>query len=229
MPWIQEKLKKHCTCAPKIGIQNDSSDKSDKQIVNGLYTTPNPYPWVVGAYFFKKIDMFKCSGALISKKHVLMPADHSQDFIRMHKRGYSIRVRLGSNVNTMKRGVSGIYVHENYKRGLDFSIALWELDREVAFGYNIQPIRLPSTSFADYTGKMATVTGWYDNDSNSSLVSKLQETHVPILIKNECADHLDLEGKFTNNMICTGKYENGVNPDCSDDVRSFDRNISIVI
>lgn len=175
---------------------------------------------------------FDCSGALISKKHALFSAYCSTQIYKYWPR---IEVRLGINtLSTMKRGVSRFYIHENYSAdSFDFNIAIWQLDENVAFGFNNQPICLPKSSLVDYAGKLATAAGWYrdllryekfEPTSMTTMVSinKLHQIHVPIWTNKECAaahEQFNHPERLTNNMICAGEYEYGVRRACLDSVR----------
>lgn len=197
-------------------------------MVDGVYVQPNQFPWLVGAYVIEG-EFFMCSGALISKKHALFSAYCST---RVFRRWPHIEVRFGINtLSTMKRGVSRIYIHENYnKSSLDFNIAIWQLDEKVVFGFNVQPICFPSSPFDTYAGKLATAAGWYHDDfkkyfyeptSMTSIVStsKLHQIHVPIWTNEKCAELSNNPKSVTDNVICAGEYEDGVRRACMDDVR----------
>lgn len=203
-----------------------------------MYVQPNQFPWVVGVYVVLNAQskVFKCSGALISNKHVLSSVYCKS--IQVFWAWYQIEVRLGINTpSAMTRVVSRVYTHENYnKDNLDFNIAIWQLDEKVPFGFNIQPICLPSSSLIEYDGKLATAAGWYLNDrirvlyvptSMASFVStsKLHQIHIPIWTNEKCAELSNYPDRLTNNTICAGEYENGVRRACMEDVRLFERNI----
>lgn len=199
--------------------------ETQKQIFDGVYAHPNPFPWVVGAYYFE----FKCSGALITRKHALFSAYCTN---QIASRWPQIEVRFGINSpNSVKRGVFRFYTHKNYnKSSSDFNIAIWQFDANVDFGFNIQPICLPSTSLVNYAGKSAIASGWDDDYSKwilykpSSMTSfvlksKLHRIHVPIWNDEKCAESSPYSKPITNNMICAGEYEDGIRRACIEDVR----------
>lgn len=194
-----------------------------------LCAQPNQFPWVVGAYVVldARSKVFECSGALISKKHTLFSA-----YCTTQISGWwpKIEVRLGINApNTMKRGISRFFTHENFNTSkFDFDIAIWQLDENVAFGFNIQPICLPSSPLNDYTGKLATAAAWYHDDlkrkryaptsmTSYVLATKLHEIRVPIWTNKMCAEMSNHPKRITNNMICAGEYEDGIRLACMED------------
>lgn len=212
-------------CATACGFR-----ENQKQTVDGVYVQPNQFPWVVGAYVIANHDktIFKCSGALISKKHTLFSAYCTTLVSDWWPR---VEVRFGINRrSTLKRGVIRFHTHENYKNGnSDFNIAVWNLDENVVFGLNIQPICLPRSVSFDYAGKIALAVGWYDDEyerkryfaptSMTTFVSasKSHRVRAPIWTNEECAELYNTR-RITNDMICAGEYENGVRHACMKDV-----------
>lgn len=154
---------------------------------------------------------------------MLSTAYLSKRFISLRKQGNPIEVRLGKAINNMKRGVLRIYVHENYNSSVDFNIGVWLLDEAVAFGFNIQPICLPNSSFVDYTGKLVTAAGWSKSKSSFVSMSKLHQILIPIWTDEQCNEVSDYANEITDNMICVGEYEDGIRRACVNDVRYFYR------
>lgn len=81
---------------------------------------------------------------------------------------------------------------------------------------------MPKSSSVDYTGKLVTATGWYDNKSKSSFTFILKSyIDLPIWTNEESAKAYVIEGTFRDNFICAGEYENGTHRDCTNNVRWF--------
>lgn len=188
-------------------------------------TRPNRLPWVVGVYLESRRN-FICSGALISNKHVICSAECASKLKSYRLKGTLLQINLGQ-VNTVHRGISNIYHHENWhNESMDFNIGLLHLDETISFGYNIQPICLPNnSSFVNYTGQMAIAAGflkffepYLPSLSLSLTINDTQEFHVPIWSNKQCAE-LHYDRKITHNMICAGEYENGVRVTCINAVR----------
>lgn len=81
---------------------------------------------------------------------------------------------------------------------MDLNNGIFQLDEAVSFGYNIQPICLPSSSHVNYTDQTAIVAGYYRSldiahyqPFKSSLlsVSEAQEFQVPIWTNKEYFYH----------------------------------------
>lgn len=173
---------------------------------------------------------YRCSGALISSKHVLISNFCAE---LLDEWNDPIEVRLGDNANnTVTRGAFTIYKHENYKFAEpDNDIAILQLDQAVTFGFGIQPICLPVSQSIDYSEKSVTATGWYDMSYISShilikseeaqRILKSQEIYVPVWTNEDCAKIPKYAKKLTNSTICAGEYEDGVRYACIKDVNYF--------
>lgn len=77
------------------------------------------------------------------------------------------------------------------------------------------PICLPSSD-ADFTGRMATVTGWGKLKYNGAVPAVLQEVQVPIMENNVCQEmfRTALHTKvILDSFLCAG-YANGQKDSC---------------
>ena len=87
--------------------------ENQRPIGDGSFPLANKYPWTVGVYHAAYFAGYKCSGALLSSKHVLI-SQYCVDLLLTWND--PIEVRLGDNVNhTVTRAIFAVYKHENYK------------------------------------------------------------------------------------------------------------------
>lgn len=192
-------------------------------------TQPDENPWIVGVFGGPALNYFACSGSLISSEHVLVSAECAKDvLIIREKLGHLTEIRMGhdinyNDINTVKRNIARIYVHKDYDKDYrDYNIAIFQLNKLVPFGNDIQPICLPQSPYVDYSGKLATAIGMYDTPTRHiwHLKGKTQQTQIPIWSNEQCAKVSDYAEKFTDNMMCAGDYENGIHRPYIPGVRS---------
>lgn len=77
------------------------------------------------------------------------------------------------------------------------------------------PICMPSDN-ADFTGRIATVTGWGRLKYGGGVPSILQEVQVPIMENSVCQEMFQTAGhnkKILNSFLCAG-YANGQRDSC---------------
>ncbi|XP_067123352.1 transmembrane protease serine 9-like [Centruroides vittatus] len=196
----------------------------NSKIIGGENAELGNQPWHVAivkrSLFSTKIS---CGGALIHQKWVLTAAH-----CVYRSPASSLRIRVGE-YDTKSRskdyppedyGVKRKIVNEEYE-ALSYKndIALLELSHPVAFRKHIIPVCLPK--FDDnYTGEMATVTGWGRTDFKKKLIPNvLQKVKVEVLDSEECQKWLEKAGRketVFNTMVCAG-YKDGGKDSCQGD------------
>jgi len=136
------------------------SDNFDR-IVGGTEVKQDakyPYQiWVQG--------MGACGGSIINKRYILSAAHCfgkvGQKNIKVTDDNY---VMVGSNDMMGMDGqffmIEKIIMHPGYNAELGNDVALIKVRRDIEFSKKVQPVCLAKDKKKDYTGKMATVTGW---------------------------------------------------------------------
>ena len=171
------------------------------RILRGDVVSPHSFPWLVSLREFNDVYLYDhfCAGILITPSHVLTAAHcvsklNSRNLLAilgLHQRN---DVSLYAKRNTY--AVSGITVHENYRRSTNENdIALITLERPAELNENVSIICLPSPggfqNFDSLSHKVFSVAGWGLNEFDVPSVD-LKQTKMQILNANE--------SQCTNNM-----------------------------
>ena len=129
------------------------------RIVGGQETDINEYPWHVGLVNIDGYNPF-CGGSLISSHHVLTSASCVQD----HASPSFIEVILGEHTIddeiVTRASVDSILIDPFFNSQYQYDFAILTLTQEVTFTSQVSPICLPADLNKDYSGQMATATGW---------------------------------------------------------------------
>lgn len=160
------------------------------------------YPWLVAVYDGYTHKPFKCSGALISNKHVLISTKCLDEI-------YFLPNAFVRTIDHSIRKISSI--KREYHSLLDENdinmIAVVKLDKDV----DIEPIALSTSQFIDYTERSVKAIGW-------KLGTESQQD-VQVWSNQQCNG---VSSKITKDMLCV-KTVNGSNSDCLENVRYFQR------
>uniref|UniRef100_A0A1A9W2F3 Peptidase S1 domain-containing protein n=1 Tax=Glossina brevipalpis TaxID=37001 RepID=A0A1A9W2F3_9MUSC len=194
------------------------------RIVGGKGATFGAYPWQVLVRESTWLGLFtknKCGGVLITNRFVITAAHCQPGFLAslVAVMGeFDISGDLESK-RSITKNVKRVIVHRQYDPAtFENDIALLELDSTVQYDSHIVPICMPSDK-ADFTGRMATVTGWGRLKYGGGVPSVLQEVQVPIIENSVCQEMFHTAGhnkRILNSFLCAG-YANGQKDSCEGD------------
>ncbi|KAJ0170313.1 hypothetical protein K1T71_014241 [Dendrolimus kikuchii] len=194
------------------------------RIVGGKNAKFGEWPWQVLVRESTWLGLFtknKCGGVLITNRFVTTAAHCQPGFLA------SLVAVFGENdisgdkepLNPVTRNVRRVIVHRHYDAAtFENDLALLELESPVKFDAHIVPICMPPDE-ADYTGRMATVTGWGRLKYGGGVPAVLQVVQVPVIDNNACQEMFQTAGhakKILSSFICAG-YANGQKDSCEGD------------
>ena len=139
----------------------------------GLVSSTGSRPW--------------CGGSLLSTRHVLTAAHCTAGASPS-----DIRVIVGEHDTTDSvadiRPISAITDHPNYDASNNFAndFSILTLASPITFSNVAAPVCLPSSSSSQYTGQLATVTGWGTTSSGGSQPPRLREVDVTVVSNQQC-------------------------------------------
>uniref|UniRef100_W8AMR4 Serine proteinase stubble n=1 Tax=Ceratitis capitata TaxID=7213 RepID=W8AMR4_CERCA len=194
------------------------------RIVGGKGSTFGAYPWQVLVRESTWLGLFtknKCGGVLITNRYVITAAHCQPGFLAslVAVMGeFDISGDLESK-RAVTKNVKRVIVHRQYDPAtFENDLALLELESPVQFDTHIVPICMPNDQ-ADFTGRMATVTGWGRLKYGGGVPSVLQEVQVPIIENSVCQEMFHTAGhnkKILSSFLCAG-YANGQKDSCEGD------------
>lgn len=118
------------------------------------------------------------------------------------------------DTNEERKAITEIINHPNYNDvTLDNDIAVIKVADGDTFncGANIFPACLPSTNGYDYVGWQDTiVSGWGTTSWGGFVSNTLKWVNVPPVSRASCNQLSSYNGAITNNMICAGLAQGGV-------------------
>ncbi|KAF2904864.1 hypothetical protein ILUMI_01311, partial [Ignelater luminosus] len=191
------------------------------RVVGGKAAAFGEFPWQVLVRESTWLGLFtknKCGGVLISNRYVMTAAHCQPGFLA------SLVAVLGEHdisgerevKRSLSRNVKRVVVHRQYDAAtFENDLALLELEHPVQFDEHIVPICLPREG-EDFTGRMATVTGWGRLKYGGGIPSILQEVQVPIMENQVCQEMFRTAGhnkKILESFLCAG-YANGQKDSC---------------
>ncbi|XP_063237620.1 serine protease filzig [Bacillus rossius redtenbacheri] len=194
------------------------------RIVGGKGATFGAWPWQVLVKESTWLGLFtknKCGGVLITARFVITAAHCQPGFLAnlVAVMGeFDISGELESR-RSVTKNVKRVIVHRQYDAATFANdLSLLELDTPVAFDKHIVPICMPRDG-EDFTGRMATVTGWGRLKYGGGVPSVLQEVQVPIIENSVCQEMFHTAGHskvILSSFMCAG-YANGQRDSCEGD------------
>ncbi|XP_043284594.1 serine protease filzig [Venturia canescens] len=194
------------------------------RIVGGKGATFGEWPWQVLVREATWLGLFtknKCGGVLLTNNYVITAAHCQPGFLATLVAvfgEFDISGELESK-RSITRNVRRVIVNRGYNPAtFENDLALLELEKPVQFDAHIVPICMPEDG-ADFTGRLATVTGWGRVKYNGGTPSVLQEVQVPIIKNSVCQDMFRTAGHsklILDSFLCAG-YASGQKDSCEGD------------
>ncbi|XP_063544768.1 serine protease filzig [Cydia strobilella] len=194
------------------------------RIVGGKNAQQGEWPWQVLVRESTWLGLFtknKCGGVLITGRFVTTAAHCQPGFLA------SLVAVFGENDISLdleprkpvSRNVRRVIVHRQYDAAtFENDLAILELESPIKFDAHIVPICMPPDE-TDFTGRMATVTGWGRLKYGGAVPAVLQEVQVPVIENNVCQEMFQTAGhskKILSSFLCAG-YANGQKDSCEGD------------
>ncbi|XP_071508671.1 uncharacterized protein [Diadema antillarum] len=196
--------------ADKCGLQGNGPSAA---IVGGEKAEEYEWPWQAALYRGGR----RICGASVIDYEWAITAAHCVDII-FEPEIFEFKVgstRLSSNLTSPVQMVRAteVYVHPLYSdSGFDNDIALFRVGDHFSFptDYAVNSVCLPTADMADdfEAGTTAVVTGWGALEQGGSTPDELYEVEVPIVNQTQCDEWYD--GEITDNMICAGVEQGGI-------------------
>ena len=181
--------------------------KRSSRIVGGTVTEKNEYPWQVG--LVNKDDNYVwCGASLISNQWILTAAHCTagealgdlQVLLGVHNYNHE------GATTTIRMDISEIVDHPDYEsRSTNYDFSLLKMATPLNFDDypHIRPVCLPENDSNDYSGFVATVTGWGTTASGGSTSNKLREVNVDVISNDQCRNDFSYSSSsITDQMMC---------------------------
>uniref|UniRef100_A0A8C4VMC5 Enteropeptidase n=1 Tax=Gopherus evgoodei TaxID=1825980 RepID=A0A8C4VMC5_9SAUR len=181
------------------------------RIVGGSDAKEGAWPWVVSLFFNERPT---CGASLISDEW-LVSAAHCVYGRNLIPSQWKAVLGLHTTLNltypqTVIEKIDQIVINPHYnKRTKDSDIAMMHLQFKVNYTDYIQPICLPEASQQFLPGMNCSIAGWGRTTNQGSTANILQEAEVPLITNEKCQQMLP-EYNITENMMCAGYDEGGV-------------------
>uniref|UniRef100_A0A5F8HAG8 Enteropeptidase n=1 Tax=Monodelphis domestica TaxID=13616 RepID=A0A5F8HAG8_MONDO len=181
------------------------------KIVGGNNAKEGAWPWMVSLFFNGR---HVCGASLISNEWLVSAAHcvYGRNLITSPWKailGLHTTLNL-TNPQTVIRLIDQIIINPHYnKRTKDSDIALMHLEFKVNYTDYIQPICLPEAIQVFPPGMKCFIAGWGTIKYEGPTAAILQEAQIPLLSNEQCQQQMP-EYNITENMICGGYEEGGV-------------------
>ncbi|XP_036602610.1 enteropeptidase [Trichosurus vulpecula] len=185
--------------------------ETNPKIVGGNDAKEGAWPWMVSLYFNGR---HICGASLINNEW-LVTAAHCVYGRNLITSRWEAVLGLHSTSNltnpqTVIQLIDQIIINPHYnKRTKDSDIALMHLESKVNYTDYIQPICLPEASQVFPDGMDCFIAGWGTIKYQGSVATILQEAQVPLISNEKCQQQMP-EYNITENMICGGYEEGGI-------------------
>ncbi|XP_044141413.1 transmembrane protease serine 12-like [Bufo gargarizans] len=199
----------------KLCGQRPLVDTLGSRIIGGHHALPGAWPWQVSLQYFIFGHGYKhvCGGSLIHKQWV-MTAAHC--FIgRRNRRVWRAVFGLNDIVNPestkQTSGIKNIMIYRNFDANtLDGDVTLLELANPVKYTDYVLPVCLATRTLQVDPLAMCFITGWGTTSVRGGRSDILQEAEIDLIPTSLCNSSGWYNGLLTDNMICAGFEDGGV-------------------
>ncbi|KAM4889441.1 enteropeptidase [Thomomys bottae] len=196
----------HKPCGKKL-----VAPKVSPKVVGGNDVEAGTWPWLVGLYYRGQL---LCGATLISREWLVSAAhcvygrnvDPSKwtAFLGLHMKSNL------SSPHIVTRLIDQIVINPHYnKRTKNNDIAMLHLEFKVNYTDYIQPICLPEENQVFLPERNCSIAGWGTVAYEGPTADILQEANIPLLSNEKCQQQMP-EYNITENMICAGYEEGGI-------------------
>ncbi|XP_055965398.1 enteropeptidase [Sorex fumeus] len=181
------------------------------KIVGGNDAKEGAWPWLVALYYN---DRLLCGASLVSNEW-LVSAAHCLYGRNLNPTNWKAVLGLHKTTNMtspqiVTQRIDQIVINPHYnKRTKDSDIAMMHLEFKVDYTDYIQPICLPDKNQVFLPGINCSIAGWGMLMHQGPTASILQEANVPLLSNEKCKQQMP-EYNITENMVCAGYEEGGI-------------------
>uniref|UniRef100_A0A8C6J1U2 Enteropeptidase n=1 Tax=Melopsittacus undulatus TaxID=13146 RepID=A0A8C6J1U2_MELUD len=181
------------------------------RIVGGSNAKRGAWPWIVSLHFNSRPV---CGASLVSDEW-LVTAAHCVYGRQLKPSQWKAVLGLYdqsdmTQPSTVVQNIDQIIINPHYMKSTkDSDIALMHLQYKVQYTDYIQPICLPEKNQHFLPGINCSIAGWGTIMSEGPTSDILQEAEVPLIPNEKCQQQMP-EYNITNNMICAGYDEGGV-------------------
>ncbi|KAM4628417.1 transmembrane protease serine 2-like [Polymixia lowei] len=184
---------------------------SSGRIVGGQQAALGAWPWQVS---LQVEGSHRCGGAIISPYWIVTAAhcvagDSNPEDWTVYA---GIVDELGTLFNP-GRSVSRIVAHEDYSSfTLKNDIALMKLSNplDITASRDIGPVCLPNTGLNITVPQKCWISGFGSKVNEGSASPYLMEAEVSLIDSAACNSSISYNGRITQDMICAGEMEGGV-------------------
>ena len=107
--------------------------------------------------------------------------------------------------------IKDIYIHPKWDHvTTDNDLALLRLDRPATLNKRVNTICLPEDEYQFPPGTKCTISGWGTTQEGGDASTVLMQAKVPIVQHAACRHKQSYGDKITDNMICAGLRQGGV-------------------
>ncbi|XP_017776728.1 PREDICTED: serine protease gd-like [Nicrophorus vespilloides] len=198
-------------CGETIGYQ--------PLIFSGKPTHSGEFPWLVAMFYLaEKAYAFRCSGSLVSERHVVTAAH----CLKMPDKAISTEeVLMVLGKHNLKNwaakstivSASRFIIHPDYKTVGDADIAVIVLERTVQYSPTIKPLCLweENTGLDSIIGHDGIVTGWGRDESGKDTVDEPLQIKIPVVSQETCLRSDSRFFKITSSRtFCAGRRDGAI-------------------